>query len=109
MLRSVGDPVLRLPPQTDCLTASDCTELLSPPAFYSSLCPVIQFLSPPTWCWVKRMGAQVLGSPLCELCFSFRRDQFHVVQSGFELTETHRFPQVLVLKVCATTAWPVVA
>ena len=33
------------------------------------------------------MGSLVLGSPLCELCFSFRQIQSCVAQGSLELTE----------------------
>ena len=70
--------MLRLNPRT-------ASELLSPPALYSSLCPAITLLSP---LGIKGVGSQVLGSPLCELCFSFRQIQSCVAQGGLELTET---------------------
>ena len=54
---------------------------------------------------IKGMGSQVLGSPLCELCFSFRQIQSCVTQGGLELTLP--VSQILLLKVCATTPWPV--
>ena len=46
---------------SDC--SLDCPELLSPPAL-------------------------VLGSPFCELCFSFTLDKFYVASEGLELTCT---------------------
>ena len=59
---------------------------------------------------IKDMWFQVLGSPLCELCFSFRLDRFCVAQGSLEFTEIHQpLWLVLGLKVCATIAWPLVS
>ena len=56
--------------------------LLSPP---SHITPVST--SPDAG--IKGVESQVLGSPLCELCFSFRQIQYHVAQGGLEFTEIY--------------------
>lgn len=59
---------------------------------------------------IKVVWLQVLGSPLCELCFSFRLS----ISCSPGRPWTHRDPSasvswVLGLNMCATTAWPLMA
>ena len=90
--------LLRLHPQT---ALSSC---LLPPCIPLSTQPNYSCLHLSS-AGIKGVGSQVLGSPLCDLCFSFRLDQFLAAQGGLELTEPAAFvSQVLGLKVCTTTA-----
>ena len=71
----------------DSMSPQNSTEFLSLPLYIPlSTQPYHSCLHLPS-AEIKGMGSQVLGSPLCELCFSFRQIQSCVAQGGLELTE----------------------
>ena len=74
--------ILRLHPETALSSG------LLPPYIPLSAQPYHSYLHLPS-AGIKGLGSQVLGSPLCELCFSFKQIQSHVAQGGLELTKIH--------------------
>ena len=74
-----SDCLLRLHPQTANVSTKPQTTLSS-----CLLLPYIPLSAQP---FTPVSPSQVLGSSLCELCFSFRQTQSCVAQGGLELTE----------------------